>query len=318
MDKVFDMNIQDRKDKLCSICHIEFTIWGVRKWVCGFCFKPVCCRCSMHKAYSSESNMIKRKCDTCHSEFIKETVMTQHRIELERLKFEISNLQKRLDSEGIIIEKEQKNIEELNSVIEETKEEFTNREQEMQQEIRALEQELEKVNSDYQKMMSRIEFLATQNHELDDKILYLIEQNEDFSIRPIGEVYEKILHIKKDIKDLNFKLQSKCHLSPLRKNNSIVRIKEEILNLRNEKNSIINKITECKEVESIKESNISMLLTTLSNNSTAPDLNIIYKSFEDEEIFRQQQDEIEELRSKIARKLRRNELESKRCICEIY
>jgi chromosome segregation ATPase len=242
--------------------------------------------------------------------------MTQHRIELERLKFEISNLQKRLDSEEITIEKEQKNIEELNSVIEETKEEFTSREQEMQQEIKTLEQELEKANSDYQELVSRIEILATQNQEFDAKIHYLIEHNEDFSIRPVGEVYEKIVHIKKDIKDLDFKLQS-SHLSPVKKNSSVVRIKEEISNLRNEKNSIINKITECKEVESIKESNISMLLTTLSNNSTAPDLNVIYKSFEDEEIFRQQQDEIEELRSKIARKLRRNQLENKRCICEI-
>ncbi|OMJ76097.1 hypothetical protein SteCoe_24600 [Stentor coeruleus] len=307
----------DRKDRYCSICHIEFSIWGVRKLVCGFCFRPVCCRCSMHKAYNSESRMIKRKCDTCHSEFIKESVVTQHRIELERLKFEISNLQKRLDSESITIEKERKSIEELNSIIEETKEEFTSREHEMQEEIKNLEQELEKVNSEYKELLSRMEFLTVQNHKLDVKIHNLIEQNEDFSIRPIGQVYEKILHIKKDIKDLNLKLQSNCIKSPLKKDNSVARIKEEISNLRNEKNRIINKITEFKEVESIKESNISMLLTTLSNNSTAPDLNIIYKSFEDEELFRQQQDQIEELRLKIARKIRRNEFENKRCMCEI-
>lgn len=311
------MNIGDKQEKYCSICFIEFSIWGMRKQYCGFCFRPVCSRCSMQKAYQVESHMLKRKCDTCHSESIKDSVINQNRIEIERLKFEISNLQKRLELEQINIQKERKNIEDLNSIIEETKEDTVNREQEMMEEMKLLEQDLEKITSDYQELVSRMEFLSLQNHELVIKAQNIKEQIEDFSIKPITEIREKIIILKQDIKRLNLKLKSDCPLSPLIKDTSIVKIKEEILNLRNEKNSILTKIAECKEVEIIKESNISMLLTTLSNSSTAPDLNFICRSFEDEEILRQQQDEIAELRAKIAKRIRKNELENKKCTCRV-
>ncbi|OMJ69299.1 hypothetical protein SteCoe_33020 [Stentor coeruleus] len=311
------MNTEDKQEKYCSICFIEFSIWGMRKQYCGFCFRPVCARCSMQKAYQAESHMLKRKCDTCHSESIKDSVINQNRIEIERLKFEISNLQKRLELEQINIQKERKNIEDLNSIIEETKEDTVNREQEMIEEMKLLEQDLEKITSDYQELVSRMEFLSLQNHELDIKAQNLKEQIEDFTIKPITEINEKIQSLKQDIKRLNLKLKSDCPLSPLIKDTSIIKIKEEILNLRNEKNSILTKIAECKEVEIIKESNISMLLTTLSNSSTAPDLNFICRSFEDEEILRQQQDEIAELRAKIAKRNRKNDLENKKCTCGI-
>ena len=79
----------------CSICVASFSVFGSQKHICHFCYKPVCSRCSMQTALDPESHIKKRICDACHSETIKDSVITQFRIELERLNIELSNLEKK-------------------------------------------------------------------------------------------------------------------------------------------------------------------------------------------------------------------------------
>lgn len=152
----------------------------------------------MHTSLHPELKVLKRICDVCHSDIIKETVVAQFKIELERLKVEFSNLQKRLETEQYISEKESLHIEEIQNTLEETKEEAFRRDQEMKNELKVLEEEVDMISKDYEEMYTRVEFLAIQNLELDVTLENIEEMNFDFNENSEG-LNRKIQEIEKEI-----------------------------------------------------------------------------------------------------------------------
>ena len=276
----------------------------------------------MQTALDPESHIKKRICDACHSETIKDSVITQFRIELERLNIELSNLEKKYETEKFTSEKESNKIEELKTILEETKEDTLSREQELQIELKLLEQDIEKINIDYEEISCRVDMLVSQNNDFDLKIEDLGQHINDLSIDTDEVFFKEIQALKNEIKEIKQKFPEGnfCNQNMLSKypECKISSLKDDILFLKNEKVKISHKITEMKQVESIKESNISLLLTTLSNKSTNPDMNFSSSYFEDEETIRVQEEEILKLENKIAKRQRKYSLENKTCNCEIY
>lgn len=304
--------------KMCSICFITFSFLGPSKHFCSFCFRAVCSKCSMQKAFHSDSKSVKKICDTCYSEMIKGIVINHYKFEQDRLKSEIFNFQKRMEIEKVTCEKEAKSIEELNRSIEDTKNEIKYQELEKNSEISNLKQEIDKIDSDFHDISSRLELLAIKNLELDSKIFNSEDQNREFLTGDIDGLHLKIKNLSSEILELNgnFKLQKKSVLNE-NFDYKVLRIKEDIRCLKNQKNRLIEKIGEMKAVEGIKETNISMLLTNLSNASTSAEIGLVHGSFEDDEICRTQEEEICELTKKIEKIKRKNVIESKTCECLI-
>lgn len=305
--------------KTCAICVDTFSFLGASKYFCYFCFKAVCKRCSMQKTYHPESKSMKRICDTCYSEMIKGIVINHYKFEQDRLKAEIFNFQKRMEIEKLTCEKEAKMIEELNRSIEDTKNEIKYQEYEKSSEISILKQEIDKIDADYQDMSSRLELLEIKNLELDTKILNSEEQNRDFLNLDLSGLQSKINTLSSEIEELNgnFKTQKKTKQSE-KFDFKVLRLKEDIKCLKTQKSRIIERIKELKTVDSIKETNISMLLTNLSNASTSTEIGFVHGSLEDEEVLRIQEEEIDEIKNKIEKLKRKNEIENKTCECLIH
>lgn len=303
--------------KMCAICVAPFSFLGPSKYFCYFCFKAVCKRCSMQKACHSESKTMKRMCDTCYSEMIKGIVINHYKFEQDRLKAEIFNFQKRMEIEKLTCEKEAKMIEELNRSIEDTKNEIKYQEYEKSSEISTLKQEIDKIDADYQDMSSRLELLEIKNLELDTKILNSEEQNHDFLNLDLSGLQSKINTLSSEIQELNGNFKSQKKTKNQNSDFKVLRLKEDIKCLKTQKSRIIERIKELKTVDSIKETNISLLLTNLSNASTSAEIGFVHGSLEDEEILRIQEEEIDELKRKIEKIKRKNEIESKTCECLI-
>ena len=276
----------------------------------------------MNTAKHPELKLQKRICDACHSDLIKESVAAQYKVEVERLKIELCNLEKRYDTEVYTLEKESENIEEMEIIIKETKEESFRREYEMKLELKQLETDFEIISKDYEEITSRLEMLTLQNAELDIIIENNLQQIQDFSSGNPETCFEKFREIDGEVCELSEKLVkegfSKKDFISETFGMKCNKIKEEIVSLKNEKAKIESSILELKEVETFKESNISMLLTTLSNKSTLPDIHFTSNCYENEELFQSQEEEINQLELKISKRQRKNELENKTCKCEVF
>ena len=306
----------------CSICFITFNIWGPHKRTCSFCYRPICSRCSMNTAKHPELNLQKRICDACHSDLIKESATAQCKVEVDRLKMELSNLEKRYETEAYTLEKESEDIEEMEIIIEETKEEAFVREREMRLELKQLESDVEIITKDSEEAARRLEVLSLQNIELDIIIENNLQQIEDFGSGSLDACIDKIRAVEREVDELSRGLgKENCRKEDLISESIAMKckkLKEEIFVIKNERAMIESSILELKEVESIKESSISMLLTTLSNKSTLPDINFTSTLYDDEELIQSQEEEINQLEHKISKRQRKHELENKTCKCEIF
>ena len=108
----------------------------------------MCAKCSAYSAVHPEFKGKKRICDACHSELIKETVINSYKTDIERLSFEITNLEKKYETELFISEKNKQSIETLQKIIEDSKIEAFNRDVQLNTEIDELEQEMLKIHSE--------------------------------------------------------------------------------------------------------------------------------------------------------------------------
>lgn len=309
----------EEDSKTCTICMASFSFFGASKCICEFCFKAVCQKCSMQKAVHPETKTMKRICDTCYSEMIKGMVINQYKFEQERLKSEIFNFQKRMEIEKLACEKELKIIEDLNLSIDDTKNEIIHREKVKDSELVTLKKDIEKIDSDYQDISSRLQLLSLKNLELDDKVSNSEEQNKEFLTGDVSGIKENLNKLKIEIDELSSKVkeQKKTQKSEHFDMN-INRIKDEINCLRIQKNRYSERIKELKSFDAIKQSNISLLLSNLSNASTSPEVGLVRGGIEDEEIYRAQETEIIKLRTKVERIQRKNVIDSQKCVCTIY
>jgi hypothetical protein len=306
-----------RNNKVCSICAQVFSAWGYHRRLCSFCYRPVCSRCLTQTAFHPKLKLKKKICDACYSDLIKETVIARNKAEIERLKLEMLTLEKKYEIERHNCEKEAIFIRDLQKIIEETAEEAYIREQETRIEIENLEQDIIRINADYQDAAAKLEFLISQNSDFDIKIISFTDQIQDFLNFSQEQTFQKIQELQDDIAALNEKLGCKNSFNTWN-DMKIYQLKDDIVNLFSQKTDLLNKISEMKQIESAKESNISMLITTLSNKSTNPDINSCCNHFEDEEKIKIQEKKISELHRKISKKQRKYEIETGKCRCNLY
>ena len=270
---------KDKYSNSCSLCGTLFPVFGSKKRICSFCYKFVFSKCSMKKTDDRDYNIIKWICDECESDSIKGSVITQFKIELDTLNNKLTNLEKTY--------------------------------------------EIEKLNADYKEIESNLQLLILQNNEYDEKQKVIFEQIHDFSsFSSDEELLQNMQTLKNEIKEINEKIfnENIYNQKKLDKNENykILSLKDDIISLKNERKSISYKIAEIKQVEQIKESNISFLLTTLSTQSTNPDMAFSSLYFDNDETIRAQEAEIIKLENKIAKRHRKYSLEDKACNCEIY
>ena len=277
----------------------------------------------MKKTDDRDYNIIKWICDECESDSIKGSVITQFKIELDTLNNKLTNLEKTYEIEKLTDDKETHFIEDLQTVIDETKKDVLHRENDLSLELTLLEQDIDKINADYKEIESNLQLLILQNNEYDEKQKVIFEQIHDFSsFSSDEELLQNMQTLKNEIKEINEKIfnENIYNQKKLDKNENykILSLKDDIISLKNERKSISYKIAEIKQVEQIKESNISFLLTTLSTQSTNPDMAFSSLYFDNDETIRAQEAEIIKLENKIAKRHRKYSLEDKACNCEIY
>ena len=281
----------------------------------------MCAKCSAYSAVHPEFKGKKRICDACHSELIKETVINSYKTDIERLSFEITNLEKKYETELFISEKNKQSIETLQKIIEDSKIEAFNRDVQLNTEIDELEQEMLKIHSEYEEILACTEKILIQNSEFDCKIEFLITQNQEFTKDP-REVVQKIYDMQAEVESFESKTDEKgfsLRKLDIRINEAkIAKVKAEILALKEQRTKIANSIVELKESENIKESNISLLLTTLSNTSTKTDWNFKSSSIEDEETVRLQDRKIYKLKKKVSKTIRKNQIVNNKCNCQVF
>jgi hypothetical protein len=273
----------------------------------------------MQKAIHPESKTLRRICDTCYSEMIKSLVINHYKFEQDRLKSEIFNFQKRMEMEKFASEKDLKSIEELNRSIDDTKSEINHRELTKTAELTLLKHDIQKIDSDYEDISSRLQLLQFKNLEITEKIMNSEEQNKDFLTADLNGIKEKIEKVRNECEELSLKLKElKNSQKSQHYDLNFSRILDEIKSLKLQKGRFIERIQELKSVDAIKESNISMLLSNLSNASTCPEVGSVRGGIEDEEIFRNQENEIFKLSSQLEKIQRKNVIENQKCVCFIF
>ena len=144
----------------------------------------------------------------------------------------------------------------------------------------------------------------------------MIEENEELREGDI-EIDEKIEMLEEEVDFLLKRLdgndaevrRSLLHADDLR----LYRIKQEIMNLKKEKNENLCKIQKMRENQEVKNSNVAMLINKLVSVRRIPEENQ-----DDDKVFDSQNEQIFELEKQVEKFQRKYEIQNNKCNCLIY
>ncbi|OMJ71736.1 hypothetical protein SteCoe_29980 [Stentor coeruleus] len=308
------INPSDRS-KVCNLCVSQFNIFTLPRHVCKSCYKFVCQRCSSKQIHPSKK-ILSRICDSCHVENLKDQINSNYKSDKERITLEINNLIEKCEFEKSQGTYENNLNEKLQKDIDLFKQKQEAKEKSLKQELYTLANEIETIEKEFEDLNNSLEILAFENWEADFKICVISEENKDFQSAQ-GDFIKQKVQLEIDINELQNKLdknEAEVRKSEVKKQDvKIYNLREGLKNLRKEKQMHDNQLKKLKENEEEKTQAIENLLNDikdLSGKKTEPiiDLND----------FAEKTTEIVELKRKISYTGRRVEVESSKCVCDVF
>lgn len=309
------INPSDRS-KVCNLCISQFNIFTLPRHVCKSCYKFVCLRCSSKQIWNLSKGVPLRICDSCYVENLKNQISSNYKSDKERIIIEIDNLIEKCELEKSHGIHENHLNEKLQNDIDFFKQKQEAKEETLKQELYTLTNEIETLEKEFEELNNSLEVLAFENWEAEFKICVISEENKDFQCAQ-GDFIEQKVQLEVDISQLQQKLdknEAEVRKSEVKKQDvKIYNLREGLKNLKKEKQTHDSKLKKLKENEEEKIQIIGKLLNDikdLSRKKTEPliDLND----------FAGMTTEIVELKRKLSYAGRRVDVESSKCVCDVF